>query len=362
MAGWRNILARLGLTGILVGGMSAAAEKTYAEPIAVWDAFLTALRSGHMRDAYACIAPRMRSRLNYRDFCVAWHPLTKNYQTVLQPPVFSEFCISGEIACLRLGVRESRGAGADFTRAYLVREAGGWWMVAADPRAAAPVVAEADGRQFLRELWRQSALARESLRSGASADMEALRRELPALFALESTRRVLENYELEVENLRSAVLRLRPRNDEVRCLELDQNQRLTVRDLAPARPVTTDEIARLAAKAEAEKRRQEVAALQAEAAAKAVAEKAALAEQAALRRAAAEARLPERPPEFGNPDDLGKITPIVAKSPARAVAAKGKTRPAAVEEFPEFDDGPEMLMSAPAGGAVPVTSVELMGK
>lgn len=322
--GWGG---RLALAGALALGGAAAGEG-HAEPIAVWDAFLTALRAGRMQDAYACVAPEVRRRLNYRDFCVAWHPLTRNYQAVLQPPVFSEFCIAGDVATLRLGVRESAGRGGGCMQAFLVRDDEGWWMAAVDPKIAAPVVAEADGRGFLRQLWRQSALARAALLRGAAVTLEQLRQENPVLFARESTRRVLDHYELEIANLRDGVLRLRPRRPGARCLELDAHDHLTVREAAPARARTTDEAARAAAARAAAVRQGEIAAQEnaarereAAKAAKAAAEIARARELAAHPELAPAAPdlsgLPELPPDFGNPDAVASA-PAPAPRPALA--------------------------------------------
>ena len=350
--GKRILLGILAAVGLALGA-AGGEMRNFSEPVAVWDAFLAALRAGKMADAYNCVAPRVRQQLSYRDFCVAWHPLTRNYQAVLEPPVFSEFCIAGEIACLRLGVRESAGRDANFMHAYLVREGRGWWLVALDPKIAAPVVAEADGRNFLRQLWRQSAMLRESLRVGNAVALKDLQKEMPGLFAQESVRRVFAYYELEIDPLRDGAARLRPRNKNVRCWEIRDGE-LALRTPTPPRAVTTDALA-VAAKKAAEK-----AAREQRAAAQSAAEKAAATSlppqtpkgKTRVATLPPAVTLPEPPPEFGNPDEIVRTpAPIIAKSRPRAFDKEPL--------MPEIDDN-ELLMTPPGGtpaGKIPVTRV-----
>lgn len=313
---------------LLLTASAARAE----EPITVWDTFLTALRHGQMREAYACFTPTARG--NYRDFCVAWHPLSRNYQAVLSPPLFSEFCIAGDIAYLRLGVRDLKNA--DFMYAYLVREDEQWWLVSLDPQIAVNVLIEADGRNFLRQLWACSPLARQCLMNGASITLAQLKGENPRLFAQMNTRRVFTNYHIEIDNLRAGVLRLRPKKANLRGWEFTADQRIIARtDLTPfnnnnSEPLQLAEPPKIPSPNEATNNL---------AATKIVAP----APTAKIEKTVEPAysiSLPETPPDFGNPDLA--TTPVISAHNNN-------------ETMPELD---EMMMTAPAIG-VPKTDFKL---
>ncbi|GHV20983.1 hypothetical protein AGMMS49959_09330 [Planctomycetales bacterium] len=329
------------LLALLGWRLSAAETPHYSEPIAVWDVFLSSLRSGDMAAAYQCLAPAARQKTNYRDFCWQWHPAGKNYTAVLASPLFSEFCLAGDTAYLRLGVKSKNAA--DFMYAYLVREDGNWWLVGVDPRSAAAMVLEAAGRNFLQQLWRESALARESIISGKKADLTALKNDAPALFAQENTKRVLAYYQLEIDNLRAGVLRLRPRAEELRGFEYDGKKIVAVLKMPPQ--LTTTEPVKMA--------QQEVLpefddeppfkpAIRSDV--KKIAPPPPPKNSAPTKKIYPQ-KLPDLPPDFGNPD---------WENDATSAKISDEESISIIEDLmPEIDHRDTMLMTPPVGEKIP---------
>ncbi|MDR0868976.1 MAG: hypothetical protein LBP75_11000 [Planctomycetota bacterium] len=323
--------------------LSAAETPRYSEPIAVWDVFLSSLRSGDMAAAYQCLAPAARQKTNYRDFCWQWHPAGKNYAAVLASPLFSEFCLAGDTAYLRLGVKSKNAA--DFMYAYLVREDGNWWLVGVDPRSAAAMVLEAAGRNFLQQLWRESALARESIISGKKADLTAMKNDAPALFAQENTKRVLAYYQLEIDNLRAGVLRLRPRAEELRGFEYDGKKIVAVLKMPP-QLATTEQVkmAQQEVLPELDPEFDDKPAFKPASDVKKIASPPPAKNNAPAKKIQPQ-KLPDLPPDFGNPDWMNDAT---------AVNFSGEE--SIIEDLmPEIDHRDTMLMTPPVGEKIPIS-------
>ncbi len=320
---------------------------------AVWDAFVGGLRCGQMRAAYAQLAPSSREEINYRDFCASWHPLSLKYEEVLSPPGFSEFRISGDLATLRLGLRQSpRGTavvGADpvpvygakgmFLQAVLIREDGRWWVL--DGQNIDNAVAEASARNALTRLVRDNGPVREALQNGGTLTLADLRRLMPRFFEETATGEFLRNYRLEVDALRDCVVRAVPLREGLRGYRLGLDGILAVLPKqAPAKPAIVaapvKPAAQSLAKSGAASGQKETAAVP-----PAVENKPA----GGFFKAPNGVELPPLPPAFGDPDQAPASIKAAARVPS---AASG------------ISAAPASVFSAPPAPVAPIDAATVL--
>ncbi len=246
-----------GLAIVLGIAFMAGADEgnDFSAPQKVWDGFLDSLRTGDMKSAYNLVLPYSRKQMSYRDFCASWHPLSFKYESVLTPPGFSEFCISGDIATLRLGLRQEPGEEkGHISKAALVREDGRWWVV--DGPNASNALAEASARNILQRLISGSRLVRESLAGGREIKVEQLRLENPRLFEETSVQDFFAAYTLEVDVLRDGVVRARPGHEGLRGYSVGLDGKVVAFRQVPPKRITGEQVQK---KEEAKKQAQAMA-------------------------------------------------------------------------------------------------------
>lgn len=221
-------------------------------PHTVWDRFVGALRTGKMKQAYDCLSPESRKALNFRDFCAKWHPLTSNYEAVLSPPGYSEFCISGELATLDLGLRGSYAGEGSSHQAVLFSDSGKWWVV--ENALQDKVITDVSLKSVLAELHNSSKELEKALGQGQAITVEDLKKELPRLFVERRMDTVLQNYEFEFDVLRDSVLRARPKREGLSGYQMGLSGEIVALAETPEKRQTAEEIA-LKEKEEAAKAR-----------------------------------------------------------------------------------------------------------
>lgn len=329
---------------------------------AVWDAFVGGLRSGQMRAAYAQLAPASRDEMNYRDFCAAWHPLSLRYEEVLSPPGFSEFRVSGDIATLRLGLRQPPrgnaaadnavsvyGAKGSFLQAVLIREDGRWWVL--DGKNIDNAIAEASARNVLTRLVRDNGPVRDALQKGGTLTISDLRRLMPRFFEETATGEFLRNYRLEIDALRDGVVRAIPAREGIRGYRLGLEGALAA---LPKQPASRSPLAATAILPEqiapvppvAKPATQPVPAQGAQRAAAPVPAK------AAPNSTTTQQSLPPLPPAFGDPDQLP------AQPPAAPAPARTKNDVAAATTTPRPVSRPSGGRTTPGSAPAPISRPE----
>ncbi len=174
---------------------------------AVWERFVTALQRGDYEGAYALFSPSSRAVFSYEEFCAHHHPLTLTHEAILTPASRSQFQVDGDLARLRF----IAAAGADEERlatvakgsprgvmvsALLVRENGGWHLVAGKREHAA--LAEAETRNFLRHLVSAQPEVKDLLHAGKPVDAETLRGLLPQAFDASQAKLLGELYDFRI--------------------------------------------------------------------------------------------------------------------------------------------------------------------
>lgn len=334
----------------------------------VWDSFLSALRTGDVHEAYAQLAPASRAEINYRDFCANWHPLSLRYEEVLSPPGFSEFRISGDLAILRLGLRQAPrgtavageepapvyGAKGDFMQAVLVREDGRWWVL--DGKNINTAVAEASARNVLTRLVRDSAIVRDALQNGGTVTLADLQQRMPRFFEETATKEFLRNYQLEIDALRDCVVRARPQRVGLRGYSLGMGGALTVLPPVSQSMIASQLVQPALLAPPANKGRQNAPVSPAVPIGNVAGHHAATAQSQsnpAFFKAPEGTVLPPPPPSFGDPDTIAgtrasrvvkSITPVVPSAPMNPVAPGSvPVRSLEAEEdfaLPEFDETP----------------------
>lgn len=231
----------LALLVLCCAGRYGLQAQELSTPQKVWDVFLDSLRRGDMKTAYDCIMPYAKKQMSYRDFCASWHPLTFKYESVLTPPGFSEFRISGDIATLRLGLRREPGESeGHISKAALIRDSGRWWVV--DGPSASLALAEASARNVLSRLVTGSKLVRQGLSQGKMVSVEQLRRENPRFFEELSVREFFAAYDLEVDVLRDGVIRARPKREKLRGYSASLDGRVVAYNSLPPQRITGEQV------------------------------------------------------------------------------------------------------------------------
>lgn len=190
------------------GAIGAAAQ---------WERFTSHLRTGRMREAYACFDKRSQAVFSYDDFCTHYSPLTAASEATLSPIDEGDLQLMGDVARLRflgasrsplsdtphddladlVGDLDNGPAAGVYVTALLTREGGGWKLVAAAREAEAR--AEAEARNLLRELWRTRAV-RQSRETGATLNTRHLIQAAPRVFRQVEAQLCLQSYAFFVEH------------------------------------------------------------------------------------------------------------------------------------------------------------------
>ncbi len=173
-----------------------------------WDNFVSALRQGNMPEAYVLLALESRNAVNYRDFCVEWHPIGIKYNTILSNPNYSNFSIFGNLATVKISLDPALKLDKqDYIRIILEKDGNDWWVV--DEKLHEKAIQRASITGVMKDIARESKVLHLAFQTG-KGNFEAIEKELPRIFASERGRLALRNYSFKLDLLRNGMLRAIP--------------------------------------------------------------------------------------------------------------------------------------------------------
>ncbi len=118
---------------------------------AVWSDFVASVRRGDYRNAYGLFSPESRALMTFAEFAAEYGPLSASREMVLVKPERQATDLNGDWAEITYGGTNPETGRHFKIGVALVRNAGGWGVVAARSEARERV--EAAARGLLRMVW-----------------------------------------------------------------------------------------------------------------------------------------------------------------------------------------------------------------
>lgn len=202
-------------------GNEQPVDQSLTQARTTWDEFVSSLRVGDMPAAYARISKSSRRAVNYRDFCVEWHPVGIKYNTVLSNPNYSDFTIYGDIAAIRIGIDANLNPSeSSFIRVLLEKDGAEWFVV--DEKVQDAAISKASICGVMRDIVKESRVLNTAFKTG-KGNFNDIENELPRIFSSERGRLALSNFTLELDLLRDGVLRATPKKSGLLGYEITED-------------------------------------------------------------------------------------------------------------------------------------------